>query len=191
MVEKPIAVITVSDKTGLPELVQGLAIRGWEIVSTGGTGDAIKAAGVSVTPVEEFTGVKPMMDGLLKTLSHPMVATVLADTNNPAHMSDLHHLGVVPVGLVVCNFYPFADAPSISKIDIGGPTLVRAAAKNCARVGVLVRPADYPRVLLELGESNNALSEKTRWELAELAFAETADFDMAVENWFRAQNRGS
>ena len=179
------ALISVSDRSGAVELAQRLVALGWEVVSSGGTAAALRGDGVAVTEVAEVTGAPEMLDGRVKTL-HPVVhGGILADRSKPQHLADLAAAGGAPIDLVVCNLYPFAEAPSTEMIDIGGPAMVRAAAKNHAHVGVLVDPADYAAVLAEL-EAQGALSGALRRRLARKAFAHCATYDAAVVAWLDA-----
>ena len=176
------ALLSTYDKTGLTDLATGLTGLGWELVSSGGTARALAEAGIAVTEVAEATGFPEMPGGLVKTL-HPKVhAGILADTGDADHTAYLTAQGVEPIDLVVCNLYPFRSDPSIALIDIGGPTMVRAAAKNHARVGVVVDPADYDSVLVELTQ-DGVLSAPTRRRLARAAFAHTAAYDAAIVGW--------
>ena len=163
---------------------------GWEIVSSGGTAGALREGGVAVTEVVELTGAPEMLDGRVKTL-HPVVhGGILADRAKPEHLADLAAAGAAPIDLVVCNLYPFGSAPSVEMIDIGGPAMVRAAAKNHAHVGVVVDPADYGAVLGEL-EAAGALGESLRRRLARKAFAHCSTYDAAVVAWLDAGARES
>jgi phosphoribosylaminoimidazolecarboxamide formyltransferase/IMP cyclohydrolase len=176
------ALLSVHDKTGLVDLARGLHDLGWELVSSGGTAAAVAAAGIPVVEVADVTGVPEMPGGLVKTL-HPAVhAGILADTTAEDHVAYLEQQGVAPIDLVVCNLYPFRTAPSVQLIDVGGPTMVRAAAKNHARVGVVVDPAEYGPVLAEL-RADGSLSGATRRRLARAAFAHTAAYDAAIVGW--------
>jgi len=178
----------VSDKRGLPELAAGLTAHGFELVSTGGTARAIREAGLEVTDVAAVTGAPEMLDGRVKTLHPRIAAGVLADLHDPSHRRQLTEQGIEPFALVVVNLYRFeeaaarpglGDAELIEEIDIGGPTLVRAAAKNHACVGIIVDPDDYPAVLTEL-DKGGALSDETRRILALKAFRLTAGYDAAI-----------
>jgi len=172
----------VYDKTGLEALAAGLAALDFELVSSGGTSAALAAAGIAHRTVEDLTGSPEMLGGRVKTL-HPAVhGGILADRDQPAHRADLEAHGIGPIDLVVCNLYPFAREPSIEMIDVGGPTMVRAAAKNHAHVGVVVDPADYGEVLDEL-RRDGELHEATRRRLARAAFAHTAAYDAAIVAW--------
>ena len=180
------ALLSVYDKTGLLELADGLTALGWELVSSGGTSAALRDRGIAHTQVDEMTGFPEMMDGRLKTL-HPKVhGGILADRSKPAHLAAAEEHGIALIDLVVCNLYPFTSKPSIELIDIGGPTMVRSAAKNFAAVASVVDPADYDAVLGEL-RANGAVSDATRLRLASKAFAHTASYDSAIANWFVSQ----
>jgi phosphoribosylaminoimidazolecarboxamide formyltransferase / IMP cyclohydrolase len=183
------ALLSVSHKAGLVELAEGLAGMGWDLISSGGTARALAEAGVPVTEVADVTGFPEMPGGLVKTL-HPRVhGGILADTADAEQLAYLEAQGIEPVDLVVVNLYPFSSDPSVPLIDIGGPTMVRAAAKNHARVGVVVDPADYPAVLDELKEG--ALSAGTRRRLARRAFAHTAAYDAAIVSWLDDGDEGA
>ena len=180
------ALVSVYDKSGLPELADALHQAGVAIVSTGSTAKTIAAQGIPVTAVEDLTGFPECLDGRVKTL-HPNVhAGILADTDNPDHVRQLADLGVEPFDLVVSNLYPFRDtvasgAPPdecIEQIDIGGPAMVRAAAKNHASVAVVTSPDAYPRLEKALGDGGFTLAERQR--LAAEAFVHTASYDNAV-----------
>jgi len=177
------ALLSVSDKTGLVPFAQALAARGVELLSTGGTHKALAAAGIAVTSVESYTGSPEVMDGRVKTL-HPRVHGGIL-MRGAVDDADLERLGGRPIDLVVVNLYPFAEtvakpgashAEIIENIDIGGPSMVRSAAKNHARVTVVTDPSDYPTVLAEI-EAAGAVSEATRRRLAATAFAHTAAYD--------------
>ena len=179
------ALLSVYDKTGLLELARGLTELGWELISSGGTARALAEAGIASTEVAEVTGAPEMLGGRVKTL-HPAIAGgILADRSKPDHMADVEARGIVPIDLVVCNLYPFALQPSVEMIDVGGPTMVRAAAKNHASVGVVVDPSDYGVVLEEL-RGSGALSGATLRRLARTAFAATAAYDAAITGWLDA-----
>ena len=186
------ALISVYDKTGLEELASGLHAAGAEIVSTGSTAARIGAAGVPVTPVEQLTGFPECLDGRVKTL-HPRVhAGLLADTANPRHEAELADLGIEPFQLLVSNLYPFeatvtsgaSPAQCVEQIDIGGPSMIRAAAKNHGSVAVIIDPSRYADVLAVLAEGGFTLDQ--RRSLAAEAFARTAAYDVAVASWFAA-----
>ena len=177
------ALLSVYDKTGVVELATGLHEAGWELLSSGGTARAIDEAGVPVTDVADLTGFPAILGHRVVTL-HPKVhCGILADRDDPEHRADLERFDIGTIDLVVVNLYPFADDPSIELIDIGGPTLVRAAAKNHAHVGVVVDPADYGVVLDEI-TADGTLSAATRRRLARDAFATIVDYDVQIARWF-------
>jgi phosphoribosylaminoimidazolecarboxamide formyltransferase/IMP cyclohydrolase len=177
------ALVSVYDKTGLEGLARGLVDLGWEVVSSGGTSAALAAAAVPHVEVADLTGAPEMLGGRVKTL-HPRVhGGILADRSKADHLADLENQGIATIDLVVCNLYPFSSDPSIELIDVGGPTMVRAAAKNHAHVGVVVSPDDYASVLDEL-RAEGGLSDATRRRLARAAFAHTAAYDAAIVTWF-------
>jgi phosphoribosylaminoimidazolecarboxamide formyltransferase / IMP cyclohydrolase len=184
------ALISVYDKSGLEELARALHDAGVEIVSTGSTAARISAAGLPVTKVEDVTGFPECLDGRVKTL-HPNVhAGLLADPGRPAHQAQLEELGIAPFELLVCNLYPFeqtvaggaAPQECVEQIDIGGPAMVRAAAKNHARVAVITDPSRYPEVARAVADGGFTLDQRRR--LAAVAFAHTAAYDSAVASWF-------
>jgi phosphoribosylaminoimidazolecarboxamide formyltransferase / IMP cyclohydrolase len=183
------ALISVYDKTGLTELAAGLHALGVEIVSTGSTAKRIADAGVPVTPVEQLTGFPECLDGRVKTL-HPRVhAGLLADTRNPAHVAQLAELDIAPFDLLVSNLYPFTEtvasgatpAECVEQIDIGGPAMVRASAKNHESVAVVVEPARYDWVLEQVKNGGFAIGDRRL--LAAAAFRHTATYDVAVASW--------
>jgi phosphoribosylaminoimidazolecarboxamide formyltransferase/IMP cyclohydrolase len=175
--------LSVYDKTGLEDLGRELVELGHELIASGGTATALARAGIPHQTVESVTGAPEMLGGRVKTLHPRVLAGVLGDLANPSHVEDLSAQEIQPIGLVVCNLYPFRDQPSIELIDVGGPTMVRAAAKNWAHVGAVVDPRDYGEVLEELRQCGE-LSEGLRRRLAAAAFAHTAAYDAAVANWF-------
>jgi phosphoribosylaminoimidazolecarboxamide formyltransferase/IMP cyclohydrolase len=187
---KPVrALISVSDKTGLVELARGLAKEGLEILSTGGTAKALYAAGVHVREVSDFTGAPEILDGRVKTL-HPRVHGGILGRPTPKHREEMRQAGLSAIDLVVVNLYPFRetvarDAPFeevIENIDIGGPAMIRSAAKNHERVAVVVEPADYARVLKAI-QTEGEVPAALRFELARKAFAHTAAYDGAVASY--------
>ncbi len=183
------ALLSVYDKTGLIEFAKGLVELGWELLSSGGTAKALVDNAVPVTEVAVITGAPEMLDGRVKTL-HPIIhGGILADRSKPTHIADLEARGITPIDLVVCNLYPFRADPSIEMIDVGGPTMVRAAAKNHDSVAIVVDPADYDAVLDELRTTKeNGLSPTTRRRLARAAFAHTAAYDAAIVGWLDETN---
>ena len=187
------ALLSVSDKTGIVDFARGLAEQGVEIVSTGGTARALADADVAVRSIEDFTGFPEMMDGRVKTLHPRLYAGLLAVRSDEDHLRAAAEHGIEPVDLVCVNLYPFEQTVArgdaspeeiVENIDIGGPTMIRAAAKNSAFAAVVVDPADYDGVLGELGESDGRLSLSTRQRLAAVAFATTARYDAAISRWF-------
>jgi len=191
------ALLSVSDKTGLVAFARGLAGLGIKLLSTGGTAKALSDAGLAVTEIGDYTGFPEMLDGRVKTL-HPKVhAGILARRDLAEHAAALEAHAIPLIDLVVVNLYPFRETvakegctldDAIENIDIGGPTLLRAAAKNWKHVGVIVKPADYDRVLAELAQSGRALSATTRFALAQKAFSHTASYDGAISNWLTARD---
>ena len=177
------ALLSVHDKTGIADLARGLVEAGWELVSSGGTASVLADEGVPVVEVGEVTGAPEILGGRVKTLHPAIHGGILADRSDPEHLANLEARGIVPIDLVVGNLYPFTSDPGIELIDIGGPTMVRAAAKNYAYVGVVVDPADYRPVLDEL-RAVGSLSDATRRRLARSAFAHTAAYDAAIVAWF-------
>jgi phosphoribosylaminoimidazolecarboxamide formyltransferase/IMP cyclohydrolase len=179
----PRALLSVFDKTGIVDLGRELHRLGWEIVSSGGTARALIAAGVPAIDIADVTGVPAILDHRVVTL-HPKVhGGLLADPTEPAHRADMAEYGIEPFDLVVVNLYPFGSDPSIELIDIGGPAMVRAAAKNHAHVAVVVDPADYPVVMAEVRE-RGSVSAETRRRLARDAFAVIAAYDAEIARWF-------
>jgi len=177
------ALLSVYDKTGLIELANELSELGIEIISSGGTSVALASAGVKHLEVADVTGAPEMLGGRVKTLHPKIHGGILADRSKADHLSDIEAQGIDLIDLVVCNLYPFTSDPSIEMIDVGGPTMVRAAAKNHDHVGVVVDPADYPLVVEELRLSGE-LSHETRLRLARKAFAHTSEYDRAIVAWF-------
>ena len=179
----PTALLSVYDKTGIVELAAGLHAAGWRIVSSGGTARAISDAGVPAIDLADLTGLPAILDHRVVTL-HPKVhGGLLADPTNPSHQTDMAAHGIEAIDLVVVNLYPFSSNPSIELIDIGGPAMVRAAAKNHAHVAVLVDPAQYGTVLAEV-QADGAVSAVTRRTLARDAFAVIAEYDAQIATWF-------
>ena len=176
------ALLSVYDKTGLVDLARGLSELGWELVASGNTAKALDDAGIPHTQVADVTQSPEMLGGRVKTL-HPRIhGGILADRSVPQHLADLETQGIAPIDLVVSNLYPFTTSPSIETIDIGGPAMVRGAAKNHAYVAVVTSPGDYGGVLDEL-QAAGSLSDATRRRLARAAFAHTAAYDAAIVSW--------
>ena len=186
------ALLSVSDKTDLENFARQLADLGVELLSTGGTFRALEAAGIPVVEVSAHTGFPEMMDGRVKTL-HPMIhGGILAVRDKPEHAADMDEQGIAPIDLVVVNLYPFEETIAredatrdecVEQIDIGGPSMVRSAAKNHRFVGIVTEPAQYPDLLAELTEHEGALTDDFRRSLAQAAFARTAAYDSAIAGW--------
>jgi len=187
------ALLSVSEKDGIVDFARGLEELGVEIVSTGGTARELEAAGISVRSIEDFTGFPEIMDGRVKTLHPRLYAGLLARRNEESHLRAADEQEIEPVDLVCVNLYPFeqtlargdaSEEQIIENIDIGGPTMIRAAAKNSSFAAVVVDPEDYEPVLGELRETSGLLSQQTRRRLAAKAFACTARYDAAISTWF-------
>src|SRR5438309_286620 len=185
------ALLSVSDKSGLIDFARALAGHGIELVSTGGTAKAIADAGLKVRDVSDLTGFPEMMDGRVKTL-HPKVhGGLLAIRDNREHAASMRAHGILPIDLLVVNLYPFEQTVAkgagfdecIENIDIGGPAMIRAAAKNHADVAVVVEPEDYAALLGELSQHGGATTLALRKKLAAKAYARTASYDAAIYNW--------
>jgi len=192
----PRALLSVSDKTGLLDLARGLKERGWELISTGGTARALREANVAVRDVSDVTQFPEMLDGRVKTL-HPAVhGGLLARRDLPEHMAAIAEHGIEPIDLVVVNLYPFRQTAAragatpeevVEQIDIGGPSMLRSAAKNFASVTTVVDPADYPSVLAAIAAGDDDLDFRRR--LASKVFEHTAAYDAAIAAWFASQRR--
>ncbi|MDO8375756.1 MAG: bifunctional phosphoribosylaminoimidazolecarboxamide formyltransferase/IMP cyclohydrolase, partial [Aquabacterium sp.] len=192
------ALLSVSDKTGIVDFAQALHARGVKLLSTGGTARLLADAGLPVTEVSEVTGFPEMLDGRVKTL-HPRIhGGLLARRDVPAHMAALAEHGINTIDLLIINLYPFAQATArpdctledaIENIDIGGPAMLRAAAKNWPDVGVVIEPADYPQVLAELDAGG--LTRKTKFSLARKVYAHTAAYDGMITNYLSALEPGA
>ena len=187
------ALLTVSDKRGLVDFARALADLGIEIISTGGTAGELAEHGIECRSIAEYTGFPEILDGRVKTLHPSIYAGLLAVRSNPDHRETLAEHGIAPIDLVCVNLYPFertaarrgsTEEEVIEQIDIGGPTLIRAAAKNHAFVAVVVRPESYDAVIEELQETSGHLSAQTRESLATEAFGATARYDAAISRWF-------
>ena len=194
----PRALLSVSDKTGLVDLARQLVGLGWELISTGGTARALREAGLAVADVSDVTRFPEMLDGRVKTL-HPAVhGGLLARRDLPEHMAAIGEHDIAPIDLVIVNLYPFRETvarpgvspeEAIEQIDIGGPSMLRSAAKNFASVTVVVDPADYTRVLevLSAPDADGSAAAQLRRELAAKVFAHTAAYDAAIAAWFAEQ----
>lgn len=191
------ALLSVSDKTDLVAFARRLiSCCGTRIVSTGGTARALSEAGIDVTPVEDVTGFPEMMDGRVKTL-HPKVhGGLLALRDKPDHAASLKQHGITPIDLVCVNLYPFEktvahdtvdDANAIEQIDIGGPSMVRSAAKNHAYVTIVTDPSQYDKVVNDIEHNDGATTLKMRRSLATTAFARTAAYDTAIAAWMHGR----
>jgi len=186
------ALVSTSDKTGIVEFAGGLAEFGVEMLSTGGTAKQLADAGVPVRPVSDYTGWPEMLDGRVRTL-HPKVhGGLLAVRDNPDHVRQMQQHGIEPIDMVVVNLYPFEQTvanpdvtleDAIENIDIGGPSMLRSAAKNHRSVAVICNPARYEAVLAEMRENDGGLTDKTRASLALEAFRHTAHYDAAISEF--------
>ncbi|NLZ84052.1 MAG: bifunctional phosphoribosylaminoimidazolecarboxamide formyltransferase/IMP cyclohydrolase, partial [Clostridiales bacterium] len=189
------ALISVSDKTGIVEFAKELTALGVEIISTGGTYNKLKEAGIKAIEVSELTGFPECLDGRVKTL-HPIVhAGLLARRNDPSHMKQLEELKIDPIDMVVVNLYPFKATvlkegvtreDAVENIDIGGPTMLRAAAKNYQDVSVLVDPEDYEKVLSELRD-NKKVSVETNFYLMQKVFEHTSSYDTLIADYLKRE----
>src|SRR5258708_3466700 len=186
------ALVSVSDKSGLAEFARGLARFKIKILSTGGTARLLAEQGLAVTEVADYTGFPEMLDGRVKPRHPRLYAGILARRDSPAHLAAIKAAGIEPIDLVVVNLYPFARtvaqpnctlAEAIENIDVGGPTMLRAAAKNYSGVAVVTDPSDYSKVLAEMEERGGALSVGTRFALAQKAFAQSAAYEAAIGNY--------
>ena len=191
------ALLSVSDKAGIVDFARALAKRGVEIVSTGGTARLLARESIAVIEVERYTGFPEMLDGRVKTLHPKIHAGILARRDADAHRDALARHGIPEIGLVVVNLYPFRETiadpkctldDAIENIDIGGPAMLRSAAKNWKDVGAVADPADYARVLEDLDANGGALSDALRFALMRRAFAHTADYDGAIANYLTARD---
>jgi phosphoribosylaminoimidazolecarboxamide formyltransferase/IMP cyclohydrolase len=188
------ALLSVSDKTGLVDFAKGLSSLGIELISTGGTSATLKAAGLAVKDVSDVTGFPEIMDGRVKTLHPKIHGGLLSVRGNPAHEQARMQNGIEDIDLLVSNLYPFEETLArgahrdqiIENIDVGGPAMIRAAAKNHDSVTVIVDPSDYGTVLSELRDNKSATHLKTRQQLAAKAFSRTASYDAAISFWFNA-----
>src|SRR3954466_1119278 len=193
----PRALISVSDKRGVVAFARGLVELGWEIISTGGTAAALKAADIPVTPVEKVTGFPELLDGRVKTLHRAVHPARLARRNLPEHTSALKKQGIVPIDLVAVNLYPFqltvaqqgaSFDDAVENIDVGGPSMLRSAAKNHESVLPVVDPTDYPLVLDLLRQAE--ITPAIRREFAAKVFAHTADYDAAIAAYLTPKGEG-
>jgi len=190
------ALISVYDKSGIAEFARGLASLGVEIYSSGGTAKELKSAGVPHILVEDYTGFPEMLDGRVKTIHPKIHGGILARRDNPKHLAKLEEHGILKIDLVAVNLYPFKQTiarkestleEAVEQIDVGGPTLIRSAAKNFTHVGVIVDPKDYGKTLGELRKNKSGLSPETLRSLSVKAFAHTADYDIAIHNYLSSE----
>ncbi len=193
------ALISVSDRSGVVEFARGLAVLGVALVSTGGTAKLLRENGLAVTEVSDHTGFPEMLDGRVKTLHPAIHGGILARRDLPAHARAIAAAGIAPIDLVVVNLYPFSQTvarpgctleEAIENIDIGGPAMVRSAAKNHAHVAEITDPADYGPILTELRAGTGAVGAPTRFKLAQKAFSHTAAYDGAISNYLTALDAG-
>lgn len=190
------ALISVTDKSGITELARELVALGFEILSTGGTAKALQTAGIPVTEVSAYTGFPEILDGRVKTLQPKIHGGLLGRRNDPNHLEQMESLGIEPIDLLVVNLYAFEKTvakpgctleEAIENIDIGGPAMLRAAAKNFQDVAVLTDPADYPRILTELKTQGNT-TLATRFYLAKKVYALTHHYDGAITRYLADMN---
>jgi phosphoribosylaminoimidazolecarboxamide formyltransferase/IMP cyclohydrolase len=190
------AIVSVSDKTGAVDFARGLAARGIQILSTGGTARSLREAGVPVVEVSAYTGFPEMLDGRVKTLHPKIHGGILGLRDRDDHVSKMEEHGIEPIDLVAVNLYPFEKTVSqggctleeaVEQIDIGGPSLIRASAKNHRFVTVIVDPADYGRVLAEMDRFGGEVSTRLNFELAVKAFERTSAYDAAISVWLRGR----
>lgn len=179
----PRALLSVYDKNGISEFAKELVELGWEVISSGGTAAHLRESGITVIEVAEITNTPEMLNGRVKTLHPNIHGAILADRSNPEHLADLKNRNIKLIDLVVVNLYPFSEEPGIELIDIGGPTMVRAAAKNHSSLGVVIDPLKYSTIIEEI-KLNGLLSNETKRNLARDAFAHTAAYDAAIVTWF-------
>lgn len=187
------ALLSATDKTGIVEFAKFLASYGVKLISTGGTLKILREAGLEVTAIEEMpNGAPPILDGRVKTLQYMIHAGILADKENPEHMEELKKRGIDPIDIVVSNLYDFGgvsirtdktDKQKTEEIDIGGPTLQRAAAKNHRSVAVVTDPDDYSTIMDDMEDTGGSIRLGTRWEMAIKVFAGMAEYDRKVANW--------
>jgi phosphoribosylaminoimidazolecarboxamide formyltransferase/IMP cyclohydrolase len=186
------ALISVSDKQGIIDMATELKKYNVEILSTGGTAKALRDAGIAVKDVSEHTGFPEMLDGRIKTLHPKIHGGLLGKRSNPEHVSKMQEFGITPIDMVIVNLYPFEATvartdctleEAIENIDIGGPTMLRSAAKNYMDVTVIVDPSDYSRIIAELGDSNGKISAETNLYLSKKVFQRTSNYDSAITQY--------
>src|SRR5271168_4393725 len=194
------AILSVTDKTGLTDFARRLSGLGIELVSTGGTAKLLRDSGIAVKDISELTGFPEMLDGRVKTL-HPKVhGGILHRREDPKHVAAIAEHGIAPIDMVVVNLYAFEKTAAkpgvkfeelIENIDIGGPSMIRSAAKNFHDVAIVTSPADYDAIADELARSGGSLSHATKWRLAQKAFATTAAYDSAIASILERVNAGT
>ena len=193
------ALISVYDKTNLLEIATALAQRDVEILSTGGTAQHLRDAGIDILDVSDYTGFPEMMDGRVKTLHPKVYGGLLAERDNAEHNAQAEAHGIGPIDMVICNLYPFEVTvakpdvtlpEAIENIDIGGPTMIRAAAKNYRHVAALTAPSQYAQIIADLDANDGCLSEERRFELAKAAFTHTAHYDTAISAYLTDDDSG-
>ena len=198
MTNKKQALISVTDKSGISELAQELVALGFEILSTGGTAKMLQSAGIPVTEVSAYTGFPEILDGRVKTLQPKIHGGLLGRRSDAKHREQMESLGIEPIDLLIVNLYAFEKTvakpgctleEAIENIDIGGPAMLRAAAKNFQDVTVLTDPADYPKVLAEL-KTDGKTSQATRFYLAKKVYALTHHYDGAITRYLAGSKRG-
>lgn len=176
--------ISVYDKTGIVSFAQELIDLGWEIISTGGTAKVLKEAGIKVIPIEKITGNPEAFDGRMKTISFQVESAILYDRGSKKHLKEVAKLKIEPIDMVVCNLYPFEKEKTIENIDTGGPTMIRAAAKNYKYVTVIINPGDYRRII-KLLKTKNEIPAEVRQKLAQKVFQRTAKYDKEIAQYFK------
>jgi len=181
----PRALLSVFDKTGVVDFARALHDLGWELLSSGGTAKVIADAGIPVIDVATVTGYPAILGHRVVTLHPSIHGALLADTDNAEHVADMHTHNIEPIALAAINLYPFSSNPSIELIDVGGPAMVRAAAKNCAHVAVVTEPTQYDSIIDAI-RTNGSVPPALRQLLAARAFATTAAYDAQVAQWFAA-----
>jgi len=178
------ALISVYDKTGIVDFARGLAKLGWEIISTGGTAKVLKSAGIKIIPIEKVTGNPEVFDGRMKTISFQIEGAILYDRNNKKHKKEAEKFGILPIDMVICNLYPFEKEKTLENIDIGGPTMIRAAAKNYKYVTVVINPEDYEKIIKIL-KIKKKIPGRNRLKLAQKVFQKTAKYDKKIAEYFK------
>ena len=180
------ALISVYDKTGIVKFAKELVNLGWEIISTEGTAKVLKKAKIKAIPIKEITGNPEAFDGRIKTISFQIGSAILFDRKNKRHLEEAKKLQILPIDMVVCNFYPFEKEKTLENIDIGGPTMIRAAAKNYKHVTVVIDPRDYEKISKILQEKKET-PEAFRLRLAQKAFQRTVEYDKKIAKYFKTK----